>query len=108
MINYISIYEDVILFRTYISAFLDIFVEKVQKRNPEHYAYALYSFLTNDEVHKALESAFPQEPVNFFRMEHPQKTEYVTMPNPTDKKKYMIAENGKKAQDFFAIKGLPV
>lgn len=88
----ISIYEDVILFRAYISAFLDIFVEKVQKRNPEHYAYALYSFLTNDEVHKTLESAFPQEPVNFFSMEHPQKTEYVTMPNPTDKKKYMIAE----------------
>lgn len=43
----ISIIDETIAFKKYISVMLDLYFEKLNKRNEEHYAVGVYSFFTD-------------------------------------------------------------
>ena len=84
--------DEMITFSVHTQSMLSNFFERLELRQPEYYAIGVYDFFTNELVQRDLahglmpfsgEGYFQSRPVSF---------EYVTMPNPDDKKKYIITE----------------
>jgi len=79
-------------FRTYVQTMLDFYFERLKRHNAEHYAVAVYDFFSNREVQQEISASLPQAPVFQFLQARSSMIEYTTMPNPEDRKKYIVAE----------------
>jgi hypothetical protein len=90
--TYLSVADEAVAFRTYISAMLDFYFERLKKRNSEHYAIGLYDFLRNVPLQQEIAKTLPPYPGFMFLQSRNAMIEYTTMPNPANEKEYMIAE----------------
>lgn len=88
----LAAHDEMLIFRIYVTALADSYLEKAKGRNSDHYAHALYRFLCDEKIQKKLEEMLPKFPVITFRAEMPVNIEYVTCPDPYDETNYVIAE----------------
>lgn len=88
----LSINDEVLIFKIYATAFVDLYIENVTARTPEHFAHAIYQFLNNKELQQNLETLIPKYPAITFKAEMPANIEYVTCPDPDCKENYILAE----------------
>jgi hypothetical protein len=79
-------------FWTYIRAMVDVFFEPLLKRGAEAYAVGLYRFWSNTEILNRISQELPQSPAFLFRQSAQVELEFVPMPDPEDKTRYVIAE----------------
>ena len=79
-------------FRHYVTPMLDIFFERLKKRNAEAYAVGLYKFFGDLDTLNTLASALPDEKIYQFSQMCDATQQYVPMPDPTDKMRYILAE----------------
>ncbi len=87
--------DELLVFHRYIFSLLDYYFEKLSRRNAEHYAAGIYTFLSDETAQKMLADSLPGmeiSPFFQFRMAQESMIEYTTMPNPDNKKEYVIAE----------------
>ncbi|MEA5084657.1 MAG: DUF6076 domain-containing protein [Lachnospiraceae bacterium] len=88
----ISIIDETIAFKQYISAMLELYFEKLKKRNEEHYAVGVYSFFANTKLLNEIRITLPPLPSFDFAQAREVGIEYAPMRNPDNKKQYLIAE----------------
>jgi len=79
-------------FRHYVVPMLDIFFERLKKRNAEAYAVGLYKFLGDLDTLNTLASVLPDEKIYQFSQACDAAQQYVPMPDPEDKTRYILAE----------------
>jgi hypothetical protein len=79
-------------FRHYVTPMLDIFFERLKKRNAEAYAVGLYKYFGDLDTLNTLASALPDEKIYQFSQMCDATQQYVPMPDPTDKMRYILAE----------------
>ena len=79
-------------FRHYVTPMLDIFFERLKKRNAEAYAIGLYHFMADVDFVNKLFDALPDEKIYQFSQACDATQQYVPMPDPTDKRRYILAE----------------
>jgi len=79
-------------FRHYVTPMLDIFFERLKKRNAEAYAVGLYKFFGDLDTLNTLASALPDEKIYKFSQMCDATQQYVPMPDSTDKMHYILAE----------------
>jgi hypothetical protein len=84
--------DEAISFKVYVSVMLDIFFENLNRRDSEQYAIGVYNFLSHSETHREIAAALPSTPFTFFKQTRNAQMEYTTLPNPENKKQYMIGE----------------
>lgn len=92
LVGLLSINDEVLIFKIYATAFVDLYIENVTARTPEHFAHAIYQFLNNKELQQNLETLIPKYPAITFKAEMPANIEYVTCPDPDCKENYILAE----------------
>lgn len=88
----ISIIDETIAFKKYISVMLDLYFDKLNKRNEEHYAVGVYSFFTDTKLLNDIRMTMPPLPSFDFTQTKEVGIEYVPMRNPENEKEYLIAE----------------
>lgn len=88
----ISIIDETIAFKKYISVMLDLYFEKLNKRNEEHYAVGVYSFFTDTKLLNEIRMTMPSMPAFDFAQTREVGIEYAPMRNPENEKEYLIAE----------------
>lgn len=88
----ISIIDETIAFKKYISVMLDLYFEKLNKRNEEHYAVGVYSFFTDTKLLNEIRMTMPPMPTFDFTQTREVGIEYAPMRNPENEKVYLIAE----------------
>jgi len=79
-------------FRHYVTPMLDLFFERLKKRNAEAYAVGFYKFWGDLDTLNTLASALPDEKIYQFSQMCDATQQYVPMPDPTDKMHYILAE----------------
>lgn len=84
--------DELLCFQSYVSTMLDFYFEPLRRRNAEHYAVGVYRFFSDAAVQEALRAALPPYPTFEFLQSRPVMTEYVTMPDPVQPEKYILAE----------------
>lgn len=84
--------DELLCFRSYVSTMLDFYFEPPGRRNAEHYAVGVYRFFSDAAAQEALRAALPPYPTFEFLQSRPVMTEYVTMPDPVQPEKYILAE----------------
>lgn len=96
MVNFFQkmsiIFDEIISFQSYVGNLLDFYFEKLKKRNSEHYAVAVYDFFNTPELLNKIANSLPPRPAFLFQQSRSTMIEYTTMPNPENKKQYLIAE----------------
>ena len=92
LVTLLSINDEILIFKIYAAAFVDLYIENVAARTPAHFSHAVYQFLNNRELQQELESLIPQYPAITFWAEMPANIEYVTCPGPDCKENYILAE----------------
>ncbi len=92
IVGLLSINDEILIFKIYASAFVDLYIENVAARTPTHFAHAIYQFLNNSELQQNLESLIPKYPAITFKAEMPANIEYVTCPDPDCVENYILAE----------------
>ena len=92
LVALLSINDEILIFKIYASAFVDLYIENVTARTPAHFAHAIYQFLNNSELQQKLEILIPKYPAITFKAEMPANIEYVTCPDPDCKENYILAE----------------
>lgn len=92
LVALLSINDEILIFKIYASAFVDLYIENVAARTPTHFAHAIYQFLNNGELQQKLEILIPKYPTITFKAEMPANIEYVTCPDPDCKENYILAE----------------
>ncbi len=92
LVTLLSINDEILIFKIYATAFVDLYIENISARTPEHFAHAVYQFLSNKELQHNLESLIPKYPAITFKAEMPANIEYVTCPDPDCEEKYILAE----------------
>lgn len=88
----LSIIDETIAFKKYISAMLDLYFEQLNKRNEEHYAVGVYSFFTDAKLVNDIRATMPPMPSFDFTQTREVGVEYAPMRNPGNEKEYLIAE----------------
>lgn len=88
----ISIIDETIAFKKYVSVMLDYYFEQLNKRNPEHYAVGVYSFFTDTKLINDIRATMPPIPSFDFAQTRHVGMEYAPMRNPNNEKEYIIAE----------------
>ncbi len=88
----ISIIDETLSFKNYISVMLDLYFEKLKKRNEEHYAVGVYSFFTDTKLLSEIRKTMPPFPSFDFTQIREVGIEYAPMHNPDNGKEYLIAE----------------
>jgi len=83
---------EAISFCLYVQELLDNYYERLKRKNSEYYAIGLYDFLRNIPEQQQLEASLPRLPGFGFFQSRSAMVEYTTMPNPSNKEEYMIAE----------------
>lgn len=89
---YLSMGLELVAYVKYLTVIIDYFFEKCIKRHPQAYAAAMYDFFTNEEVHKEIFEAGAGLPFFNFQQRRPAMMEYVTMNDPENPRRYMVAE----------------
>ena len=84
--------DELLCFQSYVSTMLDFYFEPLGRRNAEHYAVGVYRFFSDAAAQEALRAALPPYPTFEFLQSRPAMTEYVTMPDPVQPEKYILAE----------------
>ena len=84
--------DELLCFQSYVSTMLDFYFEPLRRRNAEHYAVGVYRFFSDAAAQEALRAALPPYPTFEFLQSRPAMTEYVTMPDPVQSEKYILAE----------------
>ena len=92
LVTLLSINDEILIFKTYATAFVDLYIENVTARTPAHFAHAVYQFLNNKELQQNLESLIPKYPAITFKAEMPAHIEYITCPDPDCEENYILAE----------------
>ena len=92
LVALLSINDEILIFKIYATAFVDLYIESVSARTPTHFAHAIYQFLNNSELQQKLEFLIPKYPAITFKAEMPANIEYVTCPDPDCKENYILAE----------------
>ena len=92
IVGLLSINDEILIFKIYASAFVDLYIENVTASTPAHFAHAIYQFLNNKELQQNLETLIPKYPAITFKAEMPANIEYVTCPDPDCKENYILAE----------------
>ncbi len=92
LVALLSINDEILIFKIYATAFVDLYIENVTARTPTHFAHAVYQFLNNKELQQNLESLIPKYPAITFKAEMPANIEYITCPDPDCKENYILAE----------------
>lgn len=92
LVGLLSINDEILIFKIYATAFVDLYIENVAARTPTHFAHAIYQFLNNSELQQNLESLIPKYPAITFKAEMPANIEYVTCPDPDCVENYILAE----------------
>ena len=90
--TFLSVFDETVTFRTYISIMLDIFFERLKKRDSEYYAIGIYDFFRNEQIQREIAQSLPDHTNFMFLQSRSAMIEYTTMPNPKNAKQYMIAE----------------
>ena len=88
----ISIIDETISFKKYVSVMLDYYFERLNKRNAEHYAVGVYSFFTDTKLINDIRATMPPMPSFDFAQTRNVGIEYAPMRNPDNEKEYLIAE----------------
>ncbi len=92
LVTLLSINDEILIFKIYATAFVDLYIENVTARTPTHFAHAVYQFLNNKELQLNLESLIPKYPAITFKAEMPANIEYITCPDPDCEENYILAE----------------
>lgn len=92
LVTLLSINDEIMIFKIYATAFVDLYIENVSARTPTNFAHAIYQFLNNSELQQNLESLIPKYPAITFKAEMPANIEYITCPDPDCKENYILAE----------------
>lgn len=71
---------------------LDLYFEKLNKHNKEHYAVGVYSFFTDTKFLNEIRITMPPLPSFDFTQTREVGIEYAPMRNPENEKEYLIAE----------------
>lgn len=87
-----TIVDEMIAFQSYVIVMLDLYFERLNKRNDEYYAIAVYHFFSNAELVNSISKRLPPYPTFMFWQSREAMIEYTTMPNPNNPKQYVIAE----------------
>ena len=90
--KHITLADELISFKAYVTAMLDIYFENLKLRNDEHYAVGFYRFLTDTSAQQMIAKSLPQTPFAVFRQARPALIEYTTLPNPEKPKQFTIGE----------------
>lgn len=88
----ISIIDETIAFKKYVTVMLDYYFERLNKRNEEHYAVGVYSFFTDTKLLNDIRTTMPPLPTFDFTQTSNVGIEYCPMRNPDNEKEYLIAE----------------
>lgn len=88
----ISIIDETIAFKKFISVMLDLYFEKLNKRNEEHYAVGVYRFFTDTKLVNDIRATMPPLPSFDFAQTRDVGIEYAPMRNPDNENEYLIAE----------------
>lgn len=88
----LTIIDEAIAFGKYISVMLDLYFERLNKRNEEHYAIGVYSFFTDTRLINDIRATMPPMPSFDFTQTRDVGIEYAPMRHPDNEKKYLIAE----------------
>ena len=79
-------------FWMYVSHMLDAFFERLLKRSPEAYAHGVCEYFKDPKGLVAMSKQLPEEALFHFLQSAKMEMEYVPMPDPTDKTRYLIGE----------------
>lgn len=88
----ISIIDETIAFKKYISVMLDLYFEQLNKRSREDYAVGVYSFFIDVKLVNDIRATMPPLPTFDFTQTRAVGIEYAPMRNPDNEKEYLIAE----------------
>ena len=98
----IGIYDEIMYYKTFISIFIDEYLDKVKKRTPEEFSKAFYNFFGNEELLNEIHEEMGNPKVRFI-LNHQTRCEYTTFVNK-DTNKYQIAER----YEFISLVGFMV
>lgn len=84
--------DEMITFSVYTQFMLTDYFERLKYRQPEKYAVSVYKFFSNYAVQRDIVKVLAPLSWEPYRLSRPVSFEYVTMPDPNDKTKYIIAE----------------
>ena len=89
----LAYYDEIHIFRLYADTLLDDYVKYAKKRTPTEYAKAIHKFSNDKEIQSKLQSRLhPEKYDNVFKIEQPVNIDYITRPNPSNKKQYIVTE----------------
>ena len=93
LIDILAYHDEIHIFRLYADTLLDDFVSKTKRRTPKEYAKAIHKFTKDKEIQEKLQGMLhPEKYDNVFKIEQPLNIDYITRPNPSNKKEYIITE----------------
>ena len=89
----LAYHDEIHIFRLYADTLLDDYVKYAKKRTPTEYAKAIHKFSKDKDVQAKLQSMLhPEIYDNVFKIEQPVNIDYITRPNPSNKKQYIVTE----------------
>ena len=89
----LAYHDEIHIFRLYADTLLDDYVKHAKKRTPTEYAKAIHKFSNDKDVQEKLQSRLhPEKYDNVFKIEQPVNIDYITRPNPSNKKQYVVTE----------------
>lgn len=89
----LAYHDEIHIFRLYADTLLDDYVKYAKKRTPTEYAKAIHKFSNDKEMQSKLQSMLhPEKYDNVFKIEQPVNIDYITRPNPSNKKQYVVTE----------------
>ena len=84
--------DEMVTFSIYTQFMLTDYFEGLDHRLPESYAVSVYRFFTNEWVQKDVVKTLESLSTDIYLKSRQVSFEYVTMPDPDDIKKYVVAE----------------